>query len=345
MTENSSEGNIKKNHQILYVDDERQNLVSFKATFRKHYTIFAAQSGEDAIEILRNHKIDLIISDQRMPEMTGVQLFEKILYEFPDAIRMVLTGYSDVQSIIDAINKGQVYYYITKPWKHDELKLVMDKALEAYELRLQNKALSLEKEELQLEAERQAKENLFSQYQTLKSQVNPHFLFNSLNALYALVDREPKTAKQFIVKLSKVYRYALEYTDEITIRLEDELRFIRDYIFLQKIRFNENLVFKNGISGDMKNTFIPPATLQLLVENAIKHNIVSQESPLIIELYIEDTYLVVKNNFQIRKDTVVSTGIGQKNLTSRYSYITERKPIFGQKGAWYYAKVPLINEE
>ncbi|MGB0932092.1 MAG: response regulator, partial [Chitinophagales bacterium] len=185
-----------KNYNILYVDDERQNLVSFRATFRKHYNIYSAQSGENAIDILRKNKIDLIISDQRMPKMTGVQLFEKVLPEFPDAIRMVLTGYSDVQAIIDAINKGQVYYYITKPWKHDELKLIIDKALESYELRMQNKILSVEKEELQLETERQAKENLMSQYQTLKSQVNPHFLFNSLNALYALVDRNPKTAKQ-----------------------------------------------------------------------------------------------------------------------------------------------------
>ena len=258
---NDSKNNkrTKKTYHILYVDDERQNLISFKATFRKHYTVYAAQSGEEAIEILRERKVDLIISDQRMPEMTGVELFERILPEFPNAIRMVLTGYSDVQAIIDAINKGQVYYYITKPWKHGELKLVIDKALEAYELRIQNKKLSKEKEELQLVAERQAKENLLSQYQTLKSQVNPHFLFNSFNALYALVERNPKTAKQFIVKLSNVYRYALEYTDEMIIRLEDELRFIRDYIFLQKIRFSENLVFKNEIPKDKKNAFIPPA--------------------------------------------------------------------------------------
>ncbi|MGB1241586.1 MAG: histidine kinase [Chitinophagales bacterium] len=335
----------KRGYNVLYVDDERQNLVSFKATFRKHYMIYAAQSGEEAIKILRKIKIDLIISDQRMPEMTGVELFEKILPEFPNAVRMVLTGYSDVQSIIDAINKGQVYYYITKPWKHDELKLIMDNALESYELKMQNKILASEKEELLLKTERQAKENLLSQYQMLKSQVNPHFLFNSLNALYALVDRDPKTAKQFIVKLSKVYRYALEYTDEMMIRLGDELRFIRDYIFLQKIRFNENLIFKNKIPKKSHNTYIPPSTLQLLVENAIKHNIVSQESPLTIELYVSEGYLIVKNNFQLRKDDVVSTKIGQQNLIARYSYITSKKPIFEQKEGSYYAKVPLIEEE
>lgn len=327
---------------VLYVDDERQNLISFKATFRKHYAVYTAQGGEAAIKILRERKIDLIISDQRMPEMTGVELFERILPEFPNAVRMVLTGYSDVQSIIDAINKGQVYYYITKPWKHEELKLIIDKALEAYELRMQNKKLSIEKEELQLEAERQAKENILSQYQTLKSQVNPHFLFNSFNALYALVERDPKTAKQFIVKLSKVYRYALEYTDEMTIRLENELRFIRDYVFLQKIRFGENIIILNKIPKDKRNTFVPPSTLQLLIENAIKHNIVSKESPLTIELYVEKNYLVVKNNFQLRKDNVVSTGIGQQNLIARYSYITNKQPIFGVKNGFYYAKVPLI---
>lgn len=126
---------------ILYVDDEPQNLISFKATFRREYKIFTATSGDEGIKIMRSQDINLIISDQRMPEMTGVQFLEKVLPEYPDAIRIILTGFSDVEAIIDAINNGRVFRYITKPWNETELRMTIENARQLFDLSQYNKRL------------------------------------------------------------------------------------------------------------------------------------------------------------------------------------------------------------
>src|SRR4030043_1335488 len=126
---------------ILYVDDEEDNLTVFNSAFRRDYEVYLAKSGQEGLEIIKKHQIQLIITDQRMPEMTGIQFLEKVIPDYPDCIRMVLTGFSDVEAIIQAINKGRVYRYITKPWNKEELKITIDRALEAYNLKQQNKDL------------------------------------------------------------------------------------------------------------------------------------------------------------------------------------------------------------
>jgi adenylate cyclase len=131
----------KRDFSILYVDDEEQNLVSFKATFRREYKILTAQSGKEGIDIIRNNPVHLVITDQRMPEMTGVQFLEKILPEYPDPIRMILTGFSDVEVIIQAINSGRVFRYITKPWDENELRMTIENARQMYTLQIKNKSL------------------------------------------------------------------------------------------------------------------------------------------------------------------------------------------------------------
>ncbi|HYG50965.1 MAG TPA: response regulator, partial [Flavobacteriales bacterium] len=147
---------------ILYVDDEPQNLVSFKVAFRRYYNIFTAQSGPEGIEILRNNKISLIITDQRMPEMTGVQFLEQVTKEYPETVRMILTGFSDVDAIIDAINTGRVFRYITKPWEPVELKMTLDNACQLYYLQQNNKKLLDELQSKMEEQERILK--LFQKY-------------------------------------------------------------------------------------------------------------------------------------------------------------------------------------
>ena len=330
---------------ILYVDDEKQNLVAFKASFRRHYDIHLAQSGDEAIEVLQNNPVQLIISDQRMPKMTGVELFEKILPDFPKPVRMVLTGYSDVEAIINSINKGKIYYYITKPWKAAELKLIIDNGLEAYQLKEENQGLQEEKNLLLLKAEKQLKENILSQFETLKNQVNPHFLFNCLNALSSLVHDDPDLAEAFISKLTKVYRYVLDLKDRATVPLPDELEIIKSYFFLQQIRFGNSLRMYTQVDPKWLNKSIPPLTLQLLVENAVKHNIVSRDNPLTVELYVEDSgFFVVKNNYQLRTDEVESTGIGLENLQARYEFLSDLQPKFFEEDGYYFAKVPLLGE-
>lgn len=126
---------------ILYVDDEVNNLTMFKATFRFSYHIFTALSAEEGRKILAENEVNLIITDQKMPVMTGVEFLCSILDLYPDPIRILLTGYSDMEVVIDAINKGQIYQYISKPWDEQQLKIVIDKAFEVYSLRRENKEL------------------------------------------------------------------------------------------------------------------------------------------------------------------------------------------------------------
>lgn len=138
---------------ILYVDDEQNNLVSFKAVFRINYNIFTAISGEDAIKVLHENPINIIITDQRMPHMTGVEFLENILGEYPDPIRILLTGYADMNAVVDAVNKGKIFHYLTKPWNEEELDMTIIKAFEVYtqkmEEREMNKTLSVSNEQLE----------------------------------------------------------------------------------------------------------------------------------------------------------------------------------------------------
>ncbi|NVJ87357.1 MAG: response regulator [Algoriphagus sp.] len=128
--------------KILYVDDEENNLQAFKATFRRDYKIFLAISAQEGREILEKEDIEIIITDQRMPEQTGVEFLESIIPIHPSPIRILLTGYTDIQAVIDAINKGQVYHYLTKPWEEDYLRTVIKNAYEVFSLRRENERLT-----------------------------------------------------------------------------------------------------------------------------------------------------------------------------------------------------------
>ncbi len=138
---------------ILYVDDEQNNLVSFKAAFRMKYNVSTAISGEEAVAVLRSKQINIIITDQRMPQMTGVEFLESILGEFPEPIRILLTGYADMNAVIDAINKGKIFHYLTKPWNEEELSITITRAYEVYQKKMEEKEmaykLSLSNEQLE----------------------------------------------------------------------------------------------------------------------------------------------------------------------------------------------------
>lgn len=132
---------MDKKINILYVDDEANNLIAFKANFRNYYNVYTSESAAEGLQILKENKIHIIITDQRMPNMTGVEFLESIIKEYPDPIRMLLTGYVDISAVIEAINKGQVYRYIMKPINVDDLKITIDNAFEVYSLREENKEL------------------------------------------------------------------------------------------------------------------------------------------------------------------------------------------------------------
>ena len=126
---------------VLYIDDEKDNLNSFKATFRRSFEIHTAESVLEGKKILQENNIEIILSDQRMPEITGVEFFASLIKEHNDCMRILVTGYSDIKTVIEAINLGQVYRYISKPWDNEDLKIVIEQASEVYRLRKENKEL------------------------------------------------------------------------------------------------------------------------------------------------------------------------------------------------------------
>ena len=124
---------MSKKITVLYVDDEENNLLSFKATFRMRYNVLIAMSGDDALKILETRPVDIVITDQRMPNMTGIEFLENVLKKYPDPMRILLTGYTDLNAVIDAVNLGKIYHYHTKPWQEQELENTLQKAYQAYE--------------------------------------------------------------------------------------------------------------------------------------------------------------------------------------------------------------------
>lgn len=189
------------------------------------------------------------------------------------------------------------------------------------------------------------KENLQSQFDVLKQQVNPHFLFNSLNVLTSLIRVEPGLAEKFTEHLAKVYRYVLENKDNELVTLSTEMSFLDAYIFLINIRFMDKVLVNICIPEGRKNHRIIPLALQLLIENAIKHNAMSKKSPLVIDIFIDkNSYLNVVNNLQEREAHMASTGVGLKNIQNRYRLLNNTVPTFEKTEAHFIARIPLVTD-
>lgn len=127
---------------VLYIDDEPHNLTAFKAAFRRDYNVFVAESAAQGRAVLDENDIHIILSDQRMPVETGIEFFQSIIHSHPEPIRILITGYTDVNAVIDAINLGQVYKYLSKPWNENDIRIFIDKAFEVFNLRRENADLT-----------------------------------------------------------------------------------------------------------------------------------------------------------------------------------------------------------
>jgi len=192
-----------------------------------------------------------------------------------------------------------------------------------------------------VQIERYQKENLRAQYESLKSQIDPHFLFNSLNVLTNLVYEDADKSAKFIKQLSEVYRYVLDVRTKELVPLAEELKFVEAYLFLQQIRFGDKLIVQNKLNG--KDGLVPPLALQLLVENAIKHNVISEADPLTIKLYSQDTYLVVENNLQKKNILQIEiSGIGLENIRKRYQFLTHQEIKIEEEKHRFVVKLPCI---
>ncbi len=200
-------------------------------------------------------------------------------------------------------------------------------------------------ERLQQESQQLQQENIRIQYESLKNQVNPHFLFNSLNVLTSLIKLNPDLAEKFAVQMAKVYRYVLEHREEDLVTVRSELDFIQSYTFLIQIRFMDKVKVNTQIPDTGMDLHLPPLALQILIENAVKHNTFSRKQPLIIDIVVdEENYLNVINNLQKREMLVASTGVGLANIASRVAHLTDRPAFFGEKEGRFIARIPLIDK-
>jgi len=196
----------------------------------------------------------------------------------------------------------------------------------------------------QLEAEQFKKISAEAQFEALRNQINPHFLFNSFNVLSSLVYKDPDTSAKFIGQLSHVYRYLLNSQDKKIVPLQEEMEFIRAYLFLLEIRFGNNLVIQIE-NFDDRDFYIAPATLQMLIENAIKHNIVSRSKPLTISIHTESDMLVISNNLQLKEIKEPSTKVGLQNIISRYVFLSSKPVLVKEAENFFIVQIPLLTLE
>jgi LytS/YehU family sensor histidine kinase len=196
-----------------------------------------------------------------------------------------------------------------------------------------------------LETEKYKTENAIAQLQNLKNQLNPHFLFNNLSVLTSLVYKNQDKAADFINELAKVYRYVLDTKNYELVTLQEELEFLNHYIYLQKIRFEDSILFEMNIEESKKSNYLLPMCLQMLVENTIQHNETSQANPLHVLIYTQNNSLVIENPIRPRTNVVDSSKTGLKNIEMRYSFFTDEKVIVFNKGGIFKVILPLIQRK
>jgi LytS/YehU family sensor histidine kinase len=201
-------------------------------------------------------------------------------------------------------------------------------------------------QQTELEMERFQKESMRSQLASLKNHLDPHFLFNNLNILSSLIDKDTQLSQDFLVRFAQVYRTMLLTKVEDLVTLEEEMDFIHSYIYLIKTRFENNINFNIEIPEDSYYTMLPPLTVQLLIENAVKHNIISEDRPLNININVEGNHMIIVNTlYEKPEDLKNKSGTGLKNLKDRYSYFCDEPIQFDRNAETYEVRVPLIEIE
>ncbi|WP_020532877.1 response regulator [Flexithrix dorotheae] len=225
-------------YNILYLDDEESNLRIFRAAFKQFYKIFIAKSGMEGLEVLKENEIHLIITDQRMPKMTGVEFLERILHDYPEPVRIILTGFSDIEDIIRALNKCAIYRYIVKPWNREEMKLTIDKALETYQLRKDNLSLVNELKQINANLEDKIKERTA---ELLEAKEKAEEASRAKELFLSTMSHEIRTPLNAIVGVSNLLKMAdipqehLDSIEILEISANNLLVLINDILDLSKI--------------------------------------------------------------------------------------------------------------
>lgn len=184
-----------------------------------------------------------------------------------------------------------------------------------------------------------------AKFDALKNQLDPHFLFNSLNVLTSLIEENPDNAQKFTTSLSKVYRYVLEQKDKELVTVNEELKFAKTYMSLLKMRFEDSIIFEMPEEASNPESKVVPLSLQLLLENAVKHNMVTSNKPLHIKIYEDGGSLVVENNLQPKQIVKKSSGVGLSNIMQRYDLLTNRKVLINKEASYFVVVIPMLSKQ
>ncbi len=343
LTSSAMDAILMINHlgQLTYWNDASEKIFGYQSDeviFKDLHDVITPSRLRDEYrsKLMRYAIGELTLPKQKTLELTAIR---KDGTEFN--YELSLSSFS----IKDKWNGVGIIRDITNRLKTEEELRKSKEILQNINIDLENK---IEERTLQLTSAKTQllqlqKENLQSQFEMLKNQVNPHFLFNSLNVLISLIKPEPDTAELFTEQLSKVYRYVLENKEKDLVSLETEINFLKAYVYLLEIRFMDKLKININLPEEKLSMQLPPIALQLLIENAIKHNTFSKKNKLLIDIFVDDAdYLHVINNLQIRENRIESTGVGLKNIETRYSYLTDKKINYGIINDKFEAIIPLL---
>jgi ligand-binding sensor domain-containing protein len=249
---------------------------------------------------------------------------------------------SSINQIFDNTTEASYEFVIEKPfwtaWWFIVSAILITGALVYWYVKAREKSVK--------KVERLQQEKIQFQFETLRNQVNPHFLFNSFNTLISIIEENPKMAVEYVEQLSDFFRNIVNYRDKDVIALKEEIELLKTYFFIQQKRFGNNLSLNINLSDQQKNeSFIPPLTLQLLGENAIKHNAVSKETPLCIDIFMEAERLIIRNNINVKYSKSSGAGMGLQNIINRYTLLSNQEVIINQDNQFFTVSLPVLKQK
>ncbi len=317
------------------------NYIFFNTDYFTNFRIFATATITTAVVGFINAEVHFLQGNylrKKYPgfEQSGRRITAWALFTIPITPFFITALFYTYRWFVlpdNAISTAQLYWAILAGFIIDILFLAFNEGIYTF---------SKWKENIQ-EAAQLKKANLQTQFESLKNQVNPHFLFNSINTLSSLIHEDKERAGQFIDEMSNVYRYLLRNNEEELVSLSTELKFIQSYYHLLKTRYGNGIEMKLNIDGKTEDYLLPPLTLQLLVENAVKHNNVLKETPLVIEIAVSDEgWLIIKNNLQKKTITVDSSKIGLNNIKEKFRLLEQPDVIIKETANEFIVMLPLI---
>ncbi len=294
---------------ILYVDDEEKHLDSFKIVFRKEYDILVAKSAHEGLEMLENNEVRLVITDQRMPSMTGVEFLEQISNLYPEITRIILTGYSDVEAIISAINKGRIFRYITKPWDKEELKETIDFALESYNLKNENRQLidQLKKTNKELdELVYRSSHDLRAPLASILGLINLAKKEEQLDKIREYLDLQEKSVLRLDSLLKEIIQFSRNSHLEVKGEVINLAELIKESLDIHEFFIGSQAIEKSFSVSQPYNLICDKYRLEIvlnnLISNAIRYSNLNQKQPkLTVEAEVEEKQAVIR---------VIDNGIG-----------------------------------